>query len=234
LGIGVPPELLQASETGSGYSGREIPLEGYFLGQQLNATAIMEAFVRQVVTPLVRWRFGPDAKFRVKVKSLLETRKAQARGPQQPPGQNPQQPPDDESDPSNVPPQNPPTNGNPKPPGAFRLATEAKADQAVPTASVSSAMAAQARVDMLAAIQSAEPGDWFSVILDVLDRYKIRFTAALRNARLAALLLGAREVSRAALSAAPPASGGGSLAPAPPNEVPPWTPEPIGDEHAGG
>ena len=75
-GIGVPPELLQAGETGSGYSGRQIPLESFLAAQQKIADAILRLFVAQVLAPLVRWNFGP-VKWDVKVKSLLETKNKQ-------------------------------------------------------------------------------------------------------------------------------------------------------------
>lgn len=74
LGIGVAPELLQASEVGSGYSGRAIPLEGFYLQQQEVAGAILESFLQQILLPLIRWNFGPRAWARVSLKSLLETR----------------------------------------------------------------------------------------------------------------------------------------------------------------
>ncbi len=77
-GIGVPPELLEASETGSGYSGRRIPLEAFLANQQQIADAILKLFVEQILRPLVRWNFG-DVKFDVKVKSLIKTRTKQAR-----------------------------------------------------------------------------------------------------------------------------------------------------------
>lgn len=81
-GIGVPPELLQASETGSGYSGRAIPMEAFLDWQQKIADAMLHLFVEQVLRPLVRWNWGRGVKFEVKVKRLLET-KAKARQGQQ-------------------------------------------------------------------------------------------------------------------------------------------------------
>lgn len=72
-GIGVPPELLEAAETGSGYSGRKIPLEGFFLTQQRLADNFLDLFVTQVLRPLVLWNFGP-VKWSVRVKSLLKTK----------------------------------------------------------------------------------------------------------------------------------------------------------------
>lgn len=97
-GVGVPPELMQASETGSGYSGRSIPLEAFLAGQQRLADALLELFLVQVLRPLVRWNFGQvingkvqAPRFTVKVKPLIMTKKEQStpQAPQQqqaPPG----------------------------------------------------------------------------------------------------------------------------------------------------
>ncbi|MBX9680143.1 MAG: hypothetical protein K2X38_15390 [Gemmataceae bacterium] len=90
-GIGVPPELLQASEVGSGYSGRQIPMESFLEGQQKIADALLMLFIEQVLTPLVKWNFG-DVKWTVKVKSLLATKKKMNQPAQQPtPGAPPSQ-----------------------------------------------------------------------------------------------------------------------------------------------
>lgn len=79
-GIGVAPELLQAAETGSGYSGRNIPFEAFLAGQQRVADALLRVFVVQVLRPLVRWNFGA-VRWRVQVKDLLQSkRKRQATG----------------------------------------------------------------------------------------------------------------------------------------------------------
>ncbi len=97
-GIGVPPELMAASETGSGYSGRAIPMEAFLAGQQRIADALLNLFVDQVLRPLVHWNWGPQARFEVKVKNLLQTKRlAQAGqapgsgGMNQPGGQQPGQ-----------------------------------------------------------------------------------------------------------------------------------------------
>lgn len=81
-GIGVPPELLEAASSGSGYSGRRIPLEAFLANQQQIADAILKLFVDQVVRPLVRRNFG-DVKFNVQVKSLIKTHTNQAQQQQQ-------------------------------------------------------------------------------------------------------------------------------------------------------
>jgi hypothetical protein len=87
LGIGVPPELLEASEVGSGYSGRAIPLEAFMVRMQILANAMFEAWWTQIGRPLLWWNFGPEASARLKVADLLKSRmKALAearRGPQQ-------------------------------------------------------------------------------------------------------------------------------------------------------
>jgi hypothetical protein len=79
-GIGVPPELLSAAESGSGYSGRAIPMEAFITQQQRLADAILYLFLNQVLRPLVRWNFGASVQFDVKVKPLLQTKRAAQGG----------------------------------------------------------------------------------------------------------------------------------------------------------
>jgi hypothetical protein len=78
-GIGVPSELFEAAESGSGYSGRAIPLEGFLMLQQRLADALLTLFLKQILKPLVRWRYG-DIKFDVKVKPLLQTKRQSQMG----------------------------------------------------------------------------------------------------------------------------------------------------------
>lgn len=85
-GIGVPPELLKASETGSGYSGRAIPLEAFLDRQQHLAARILHMFVQQVVRPLVAWNWGLGIKFHVEPKRLLESKRKANAGNVQSPG----------------------------------------------------------------------------------------------------------------------------------------------------
>lgn len=115
LGIGVPPELVKAGGTGSGYSGRSIPREAFLDQQQRIADAMLQGFVEQVVKPLVLMNFG-DIPFSVQCKPLLKSQVENKQGqpvpplPQAAPGQNGQpggQPPNGQ--------QAPPT---PKPPAA--------------------------------------------------------------------------------------------------------------------
>jgi hypothetical protein len=80
-GIGVPPELIKAGGTGSGYSGRSIPRDAFLDGQQRVADAMLQLFVEQVVKPLVRWNFG-DVMFEVSCKSLLKSQSDDKQGEQ--------------------------------------------------------------------------------------------------------------------------------------------------------
>lgn len=73
-GIGIPPELIQASEVGSGYSGRAIPMEAFLAAQQENARTIAQFWVDQIGLPLVRWNFGRKKWFRLKVYGMLEAK----------------------------------------------------------------------------------------------------------------------------------------------------------------
>lgn len=82
LGIGVPPELVKAGGTGSGYSGRSIPREAFLDQQQRVADCMLQIFVEQVVKPLVLWNFG-DVPFEVSCKSLLKTQADDKQGQQQ-------------------------------------------------------------------------------------------------------------------------------------------------------
>lgn len=57
-GVGVPPELLEASDTGSGWSGRKVPLIGFYSTQLRDARNITRAIVDQIIIPLLRWNWG--------------------------------------------------------------------------------------------------------------------------------------------------------------------------------
>jgi hypothetical protein len=77
-GIGVPPELIQATDTGSGYSGRQIPKEGFFIQQQHNAEAMLQFYMKNIGSPLICRNFGPGAWAEVSVKPLLKSQAEQA------------------------------------------------------------------------------------------------------------------------------------------------------------
>lgn len=80
-GIGTPKELWEASESGSGYSGREIPLEGFFTGQRCVGRDIIRQSKPNLDALLV-WNFGEgaDQGYEVDIKPLLETRAKRKAG----------------------------------------------------------------------------------------------------------------------------------------------------------
>jgi hypothetical protein len=109
--IGVPPELFEAAETGSGWSGRAVPWFGFLVARQPDADRMTRAWANQIGTPLVRWNFGPNAWFKITAKRLTESHGApppggeamtKPTGGQLPPQKPPQAPPapdeDDEDD----------------------------------------------------------------------------------------------------------------------------------------
>lgn len=119
-GIGVPPELLAASETGSGYSGRKLPLEAFLMQQQKIANAILKIFVEQIALPLVRWNFGASATFTAKVKNILQGTRQAATGATTAAPANDERP---DQVPGPVSPK-----GAPTPPATFSLQGEARAE----------------------------------------------------------------------------------------------------------
>ena len=72
-GIGVPPEVIQAAETGSGYSGRAIPLQGFLTSQQYPLHMMTMQVMEQIVCPLVRWNLGPDRWVQATPRPLIQT-----------------------------------------------------------------------------------------------------------------------------------------------------------------
>ncbi len=93
-GCGVPPELFQAAQTGSGYSGRAIPLEGFLTAQQRPVNDLSRQWMKQIGLPLLKWNYGPDAWARLAPKPILGSYKQNAWDK---PGQPPQGPPPDQA-----------------------------------------------------------------------------------------------------------------------------------------
>lgn len=71
--IGMPSEILEAAETGSGFSGRMVPLMVFLLARQHEADSLIQTFNDNILLPLVRWNFGPKAWAKATVKPLLKT-----------------------------------------------------------------------------------------------------------------------------------------------------------------
>lgn len=57
-GMVIPKEILSASETGSGYSGRLIPLQAFFYSLQQIVNTLISDVDAQILRPLVRLNFG--------------------------------------------------------------------------------------------------------------------------------------------------------------------------------
>lgn len=71
--VGIPPELIEASQTGSGYSGRAIPLQGFLTKQQRQLHDMTAQVMDQIINPLVKWCLGPDRWAYASPKPLIET-----------------------------------------------------------------------------------------------------------------------------------------------------------------
>lgn len=118
FGIGVPPELTEAADVGSGWSGRKVPLLVFYTQMLKNARSMTWAFMRQILVPLVHWNFGPKGKFEVEVevsmpKALDQQQQQQQPGEGTPPGGAPGAVPPGAGPPK---PPAPPPGGQPKPP----------------------------------------------------------------------------------------------------------------------
>ncbi len=72
IGIGVPTEVVNAAEGGTGFSGRSIPLTVLINNVEMEFTDIVNAVVRDIFTPMIWFNFG-EREWSVKPKSLLES-----------------------------------------------------------------------------------------------------------------------------------------------------------------
>jgi hypothetical protein len=70
-GAGIPPEVLEASEVGSGWSGRMVPLMGY-LGTVDELAGLLLESCDSWLAPLVALNFGENAWYEVKPQSLVD------------------------------------------------------------------------------------------------------------------------------------------------------------------
>ena len=74
IGMGVPPEVLEAAEVGSGWSGRSVPFKILFSTLDQVLAEVMDAADDQICRPLVEANFGtsPRAEYEIKPDSLVE------------------------------------------------------------------------------------------------------------------------------------------------------------------
>lgn len=77
-GFNVPAEVIEASETGSGYSGRSIPFLVFLMQREAMAEELVKQINEQIIKALVEWNYGvsqPD--YTLTVKPLIDTIGAQ-------------------------------------------------------------------------------------------------------------------------------------------------------------
>lgn len=73
LGLSVSEEIIRASETGSGYSGRSVPLSMMLASCDEEFMQILQCLDEYVVRPCVWLNFGKDVDYSIVPKPLLET-----------------------------------------------------------------------------------------------------------------------------------------------------------------
>lgn len=72
IGLGILPELVEASQVGSGYSGRAIPAQVFFTSMDEFVQLVFEAIDTQVMRFLVRLNFGKGAGYEIVPDSLAQ------------------------------------------------------------------------------------------------------------------------------------------------------------------
>jgi hypothetical protein len=76
----VPPEIIEAAQVGSGFSGRMIPFIVALSAVQQELNEVVRCVDRDVLRPLVRWNFGVEAQYELRpvplVDSFMERMKA--------------------------------------------------------------------------------------------------------------------------------------------------------------
>jgi len=83
-GMGIPPEVVQAAQVGSGYSGRRVPEEAFYCSLQQNANELINDLDQQVLRFLVRFNFKTDVPYELTVYGLLAEEETPERVPEPP------------------------------------------------------------------------------------------------------------------------------------------------------
>jgi hypothetical protein len=119
IGAGVPSEVVQAADTGSGYAGRAVPALVFYTSEDQIVDAIIQHLDRVNLRPMVQYNYGADARYVIEPVSLVpkppQGGDGQGGGGKQAPGPGQPQPP---GQPQEKPPALP---GVPKPPEQVRL-----------------------------------------------------------------------------------------------------------------
>lgn len=79
-GAGIPPEVVKAAETGSGYSGRSIPFMVLLSGCTQELVETIQCIDQQCFRPLVWLNAGSDVEYQIYPRSLVESFAADSSG----------------------------------------------------------------------------------------------------------------------------------------------------------
>jgi hypothetical protein len=69
----VPPEIIQAQTSGSGFSGRWIPFAVALSAVHQELAELLRCIDRDILRPIARLNFGPRARYEIRPRSLVET-----------------------------------------------------------------------------------------------------------------------------------------------------------------
>jgi hypothetical protein len=69
----VPPEIIQASSSGSGYSGRWIPFAVALSAVHLELAELIRCVDRDILRPIAQLNFGQQAEYEIRPEPLVET-----------------------------------------------------------------------------------------------------------------------------------------------------------------
>ncbi len=69
----IPPEIIQAQTSGSGFSGRWIPFAIALSAVHQELAELLRCIDRDILRPLVQLNFGLNAKYDIHPRSLVET-----------------------------------------------------------------------------------------------------------------------------------------------------------------
>lgn len=69
----VPPEIIQAQTSGSGFSGRWIPFAVALSAVHQELSELLRCIDRDILRPLVQLNFGRAARYEIRPRSLVET-----------------------------------------------------------------------------------------------------------------------------------------------------------------
>lgn len=72
IGLGIPPEVIEAAATGSGFSGRKIPAMAYLGSADELVGQLIECAEETFLRDLVRHNFGKKSQYEIQAKSLVE------------------------------------------------------------------------------------------------------------------------------------------------------------------